>query len=631
MAAGYMGRVLFVDLDMQEIETRELDTDVAKNFIGGMGLNAWLMKQSYMPGTDPLAPDNPIILGAGPLVGTGAPGAAKIVATTRFPLNGTISESVGSMRFARNLKGAGFDHVVIKGRARKPTVLEISEDGVSFLDASDLWGLDAFTVTDALKKIGGSPKISVIAIGPAGENQVAFSLAMVDKASTLGRGGLGAVMGSKNLKAITAKGSARPVVSDGDELSKLLGGIRDRLKRFKNHKRVLELGIMENWDNYVKQLSAYRNFTHVFSPQKANELYGPSVYKTFRVRRFGCPSCFTPDKDILEITQGPYKGFKTTTTSYFNSYSVGRVFDLNSSSDKTAAVRMTDLLDKMGLDMLSFSTMMDFLITECEQGHLDSQVFDIPLQRDMNALAKWARAISTRKGKADALAGGWRSLLSYLGSDFERYAPIIKNCDILWDPRLVGLGTMEFEQIVSVKGPRSASGGSPTYVPGQPEENLPLFGRHLDRMGADSKAIDRILDSPFGFSVGRMTRYSEDWYTVLTSLGICNRHFNNRFYSFELCHRLFVAVTGFQIEIDEFRESVVMIWNTIKGMNISEGFGPEDDRAPELWFSPMIGPDGESLVIRDYFGRQELTREDIDQFVRDYYDERGWGSDLKRM
>jgi aldehyde:ferredoxin oxidoreductase len=381
---------------------------------------------------------------------------------------------------------------------------------------------------------------------------------------------------------------------------------------------------MENWDNYVKQLSACRNFSRVFSPKKATQLYGPEVYKSFKRKRFGCPSCFTPDKDMLEITSGPYKGFKTTTTSYFNSYSVGHVFDLNTEEDKTAAVRMTDVLDRMGIDMLSFCTMMDFLITESEQGNLDPDRFGLRLERNMDTVLGWAKAISRREKRAEIVADGWHGVLTDLGEEFRRRAPVIKNCDVLWDPRPVGLGTMEFEQIVSLKGPRSASGGSPTYVPGQPEENLQLFRRHLDRMGADGRAIDRIMDSPIGFNVGRMTRYSEDWYTTLSSLGICNRHFNNRFYSFDLCHRLFVAATGFDVEVQDFRDSVARIWNTLKQMNLKEGFGAEDDRPPDLWFEPMEGPDGEKLVIRDYFGKKQLTREDIGELVRDYYGERGW-------
>jgi aldehyde:ferredoxin oxidoreductase len=623
-ANGYMGKVLHVDLRSGEFETNKLDLDIARDYVGGLGLNASLMDQVYATGTDPLSPENPIILGAGPLVGTGTPGAAKIVATTRFPLNGTISESVGSMRFALNLKGAGFDHLIITGRSKKPVVLVLELDKASFIDAKDLWGMDIFETTDALKKSHAGRRGSVIAIGPAGENRVTFSLALVDKASTVGRGGLGAVMGSKNLKAIVAMGDQRPKVHDREELKRLLSGIRERLKGFKNHPRVLELGIMENWDNYIQQLSACRNFTRTFSHEKATELYGPEVYRSFRIKRVGCPSCFTPDKDRLEVSEGTHKGFSTTTTSYFGTYYVGHRFDLNQPSDKTVSLRLVDRLDRLGLDMFTFGSMMDFLITMCEEGKLDPARFDLPLKRDEKTLKQWVDATASRKSSGDILAGGWRSLLGELGKEYESEAPIIKDCEVFWDPRLVGLGSMEFEQIVSLKGPRSASGGSPTYVPGQKEENLPLFSRHLDRMGADAMAIDRIMDSPLGFNVGRMTRYAEDWYTILSSLGICNRHFNNRFYSYELCQKLFRAVTGFQVDEEHLRQSAVQIWNSLKKLNQQEGFGIADDRPPEIWFRPMTGPDNQPLLLRDYFGKMELNREDITRLVEDYYDERGW-------
>jgi aldehyde:ferredoxin oxidoreductase len=619
-----MGHIVYVDLSEGTFEIKETDEDDARIYMGGLGLNARLMEQTYAAGTDPLSPDNPIILGAGPLVATFTPGAAKLVATTRFPLNGTISESVGSMRFALNLKGAGFDHVIITGRAKNPVVLVINGEDVSLKDAGDLWGRDIFETTDALKRSPGRTKSSVIAIGPAGESRVAFSLALVDKASTLGRGGLGAVMGSKNLKAIWVAGEDRPVIYNSKELKTLLAGLRARLKRFKNHPRVLELGIMENWNNYIKQLSACRNFSHIFPHTDANELYGPEVYRRLKIKRFGCPSCFAPDKDDLEVRQDPHKGFRTTTTSYFNSYLFGHLFELNRPADSTVSLRFVDRLDRCGLDMFSFGSIMDYLITLSEEDKLDADRFDLPLRRDPETLGRWVEAISSGRHTAHMLAGGWRSLLEYLGPEYEHEAPIIKNCDVIWEPRLVGLGTMEFEQMVSLKGPRSASGGSPTYVPGQTEENLSLFPRHLDRMGADEKAIERIMDSPWGFNVGRMTRYSQDWYTILSSLGICNRHFINRFYSYDLCSKLFKAVTGFQTDENHLRQSAERIWNTLKRLNQEEGFGRSDDRPPEIWFTPMKNLDGKPLHIRDYFGRIQLSRQDIARLLDDYYDERGW-------
>ena len=628
-AFGYMGNVLSVNLSSGEFETKKLELGTAQTYLGGLGLNAWLMEQTYTGGTDPFSPDNPVIFGAGPLVGTGVPGASKIVATTRFPLNGTISESTGSMRFATNLKGAGFDHLIVTGKAKKPVILVLEGGHISLVDAKGLWGLDIPDTTERLKRTYSGTEPSVIAIGPAGENKIPFAITLVDKASTLGRCGLGSVFGSKNLKAIVVMGRNRPNIHDPKKLKVLIGGMRERLKKYKNHKRVLELGFMEGWDTLVRKMSFYRNFSQAFPPDRADELYGLDVYRSFNINRFGCPSCVTPDKDALEIIDGPYKGFRTTTTSYINSYLVGQLFDLNQANDKTASIRFLDRLDRMGVDMFTFGHMLDFLITEHEQGELDADRFGLPLKQDLETLNRWLEAIAYRMGPAgDILAGGWVSLLEYLGDEFKDHAPVIKNCEVLYDPRLAGLGTMEFEQIVSLKGPRSGSGGSPTFIVGLTEENLPLFCRHLDRMGASEDAIQRIMDSPMGFNVGRMTRYSEDWYAILSSMGICNRAYNNRFYSLEICWKLFRAVTGFEVEKDALRRAAVRIWDTLKVLNQKEGFGPSADHPPDMWFKPMMGADSKQLVLRDYFGKSELRPDDISGFVEDYYDERGWTDGL---
>jgi len=633
---GYMGKILYFDLRSGDSEIKTLDFDLAQAYMGGQGINTRLMEKTFKAGTDSLSPDNFLIFGVGPLVNTGVQGVSKTIVTTRYPQNGSISESVGSMRFATNMKGAGLDHVVITGKSKKPVVLVIEDEKISMTDAGELWGLDIADTTKRLKKTYGE-KSGVIAIGPAGENKIPFALTLVDHASTLGRGGLGAVLGSKNIKAVVAIGKNRPKIYDRNALKELIAGMRERLKKYKDYQRVLDLGFMEGWDLLAHKINYMRNFTEVMPFEKTDELYGVDVLKsTIKRTRIGCPSCVTPDKDALEIIDGPFKGFKTSTSAYINSFLIGQMFDLNKPNDKTASVRFLDRLDRMGVDMFTFGRMLDFLMTEHEEGRLDAGRFDLPLKRDMDNLNRWLDAIIYRKGSGDILAGGWASLLNHVGKEFEVRAPIVKNTELMYDPRLVGLGTMEFEQIVSMHGPRSGAGGSPTFITGLSEESLPLFSRHLDRMGAREDAIQRIMDSPMGFNIGRMTRYSEDWFTILSSLGICNRHFNNRFFSLDLCHKLFNAVTGFQVDKDDMRDAAVKIWDTLRILNQNEGFSPVDDKIPQIWFQPMKGSDGEKLVLTDYFRKTELTHEDLSQFLEDYYDERGWpngfaGPDNKRI
>jgi len=190
----------------------------------------------------------------------------------------------------------------------------------------------------------------------------------------------------------------------------------------------------------------------------------------------------------------------------------------------------------------------------------------------------------------------------------------------VWRMRERGLGTMEFEQIVNPRGGHHQSGGSPSYNQGAP---LEMFKTHVDRMGAPPDAIERIMDSPFGFNVGRFTRYSEDWFAVFDSLGICIRSQNNRFYSADICARLFSTATGIEMDKQALMEAGERVWNLYKILNWREGFDRKKDVPPDKWFEPMKAAGGE-FEIKDYFQTKTLTRADVEHLLDDYYDERGW-------
>jgi len=211
---GYAGNILHVDLTNNKIQKEPLDRDLIEKYMGGWGINFMLAYDLLKPNTDPFSPDNPIILGAGPLVGSSVPGSPKICATTKFSLPATpdgrnyITSAVsGSRRFGKMMKMAGFDHVVITGKAKRPVYIHISDENIEICDAEYLWGnTDIYATTDSLIQKHG--KCGVIAIGRAGENLCRFSMAITDKKSTLGRSGFGAVMGSKKLKAFCSVSSS---------------------------------------------------------------------------------------------------------------------------------------------------------------------------------------------------------------------------------------------------------------------------------------------------------------------------------------------------------------------------------------------------------------------------------------
>ncbi|MGW8321359.1 MAG: aldehyde ferredoxin oxidoreductase N-terminal domain-containing protein, partial [Thermodesulfobacteriota bacterium] len=199
---GFAGTVLVVDLTRGVITKEPLDPGLARDFIGGLGLTVKLAYDNLEPGTDALAPENPIVLGAGALVGTDLPASSRLFSITKLPTSDTIGWSgAGGVTFACMLKNAGYDQIVIKGRADRPVYLEIIDDQVTLRDASPLWGLGVSATCETLWKNYERPA-GVVAIGQGGENGVKFSMAYVDRIATLGRGGFGAVMGAKNLEAI---------------------------------------------------------------------------------------------------------------------------------------------------------------------------------------------------------------------------------------------------------------------------------------------------------------------------------------------------------------------------------------------------------------------------------------------
>ena len=228
---GYAGQILYVDLSTGSIRKEPLDLDMARKYIGGFGMNVRLAYDLIPLGADPLGPENAVIIGAGALGGTMAMGCSRIAAATKFPETGAIGCGNGSLSFAPRLKHAGYDHVVITGRSAKPVYLLITDDRVELCDAEGVWGKDLYDATDEIWERHGS-EYSVIAIGQAGENLVKPSLTLIDKSATLGKGGLGAVMGSKGLKAVVVKGTGGIAVADPVRFMRLVEYYLERVRAY---------------------------------------------------------------------------------------------------------------------------------------------------------------------------------------------------------------------------------------------------------------------------------------------------------------------------------------------------------------------------------------------------------------
>lgn len=590
---GFAGRVLFADLDSGSHRTEALNREWCEESLGGFGMNLRLYESLAQPGCDPLSADSRLILGAGPLVGTLAPGASRVMATARFPLTGAVASACGGMGLGAQIKWAGYDHLVIRGRATQPSYLLVEDRGVRVIAAPELWGRDTHETTAELWS--RHPGSSVACIGQAGENQVCSALAIIDMSSTLGRGGLGAVMGAKLLKAIVVRGSGGVAVADPDRFMQAVDGLHRRLRSWPRRERALQLGMMASYPGLEP------------------------AYLSVKRGRAACPSCFVGDKDVLGLPGEPPSSFTTSCTSYLNAMLLGLLLDL----DLREQVLILDLLDRLGLCLITFMNMALFLRDLAAHGLLQPGDLELPDMSGAQALdgfrflANLAWGIALKQGAGTVLAAGWRAALAHFGPEAERFAITVKGQDCLYDPRVSGLGTMEFEQVVSPRGPTSASSGSPTYSPGTP---LPDFPRHAARMGATPEAVERICAGG-DLNVGRLTRYSEDWFSLFGSLGICNRAQNNRFYNIEVISELFSTGTGMQAGPRDLMDRAAASWELYRALNRREGFSEADDRAPAQWFR-------EDEVWRragrmeDYFHRRAVTAAEMDRLLEDYRDER---------
>ena len=620
---GYCGRILKVDLTNRKINAEELDMNIAKAFIGDFGINPRLAYDLIEPGTDPFSPSNVIIFGAGPLVGTGIPGAARCHVLTKFPLGGYIWEAGGSMAFSTRLKAAGYDHLIITGRADKPVYLYIFNDKVEICDASELWGKGLLDSTNILYKKYGK-RHSVMAIGQAGENLVKISIGQMDRVGTCGKGGLAAVMGSKNLKAIVVNGSNSVKIHEPERVRKIIHQLVKTLKEDPSWKRHVNLAQMFEWEGMVRGIKTeYKNWTEAYPVDKIDKVINVESYLKVKKTRLGCPTCPVPDKDAVEIREGKYKGLVTYVAGF-----AGRARDLALRGDLDSMneyIKVLDLVQQYGIGTHLFWSIYALAVDLYERGIITQEdTGGLILRRGFETEAELIKQIAFREGIGDVLADGIPAIIKKFGKEVEKYAIAIKGVDPQQDGRMHLLSPGIFSSIVSPEG-----GGIQPGIVGSPDHFAvgsikDVWRAYCQQIGVPEEAMNRIFDMPTGYNVGRMNKHSEEWYTIFSSLGLCTRHHYGELYNCSLCAELYSAVTGFDMTPYQLKESAERSWNVLKALNVKEGFNRKNDAVPIRWVEEsMKGTSGEERRLKDSRGKV-LTVDDVEKLLDDYYDEHGW-------
>ncbi len=613
---GYAGNILYIDLTTGNIISQPLDPEWIRAFIGGWGITNKLAYDLIPPKIDPFSPQNAIILGTGPFTNTIVPGSGKVFATTKFPVNGAFATAAGGGHFGLMLKTCGYDFAVITGKAAKPVYLKIYNDNVELHDAQELWGKDIFTTVDELR-LKYEP-CSIIPIGQAGENLVRFSITSIDKGGTLGRGGLPAVMGAKNLKAIVAVlGKKEIKVANYRQLHQLTDTLMGRIRSWAGWKHLMEGGIggefLNSWGD-LPRLTNNLTQAHNLNPTEKQKL--EEFLKNYQKHRktLACASCPLGDKEVTK-----YAGI----ISYGNC--VGDpVFEYTQKSaleglDK--GMEYINLLNKYGIDFMTFENIASFLIFLYQKGIITNRETDgIVLEANLDTVIQLIKMITYRQGFGNILADGFPAILNWLGKGHE-YANQVKNQGLVkvFDPRLRGLGTMEMTQVTNPRGAHVAAGGSPAYLSNRPPSD---FARHAQRMGFSEEAIKRAVTET-NVNIGRYLKGSEDWYSLFNCLGLCNRAMVNRFYHINTLTELYTAITGINITPSELMKAAERAYTLYKVLNLRAGFSRKDDLPPNIWFQPLKVGETEYRMM-DYFKTIPITKENFNQLLDDYYEERGW-------
>ena len=590
---AYAGRILRIDLSTGKVDTEPLKEKMAKQFIGGIGLGFRLLMDNSKPGTDPYNSDNPLIFTTGPLSGTMGPTAGNGYAVvSKSPATGGVAESKAHGFFGPELKRAGYDAVIFTGKAEKLVYAWIDDDSVQLLDAQHLKGKSPYETDVAIREDLGDHYIRVSAIGEAGEKLVRFASIINDEFRAIGRTGMGAVMGSKNLKAVAVRGTNDVNVADLEGFKEFIKMIHERMKGPATRK-YRTLGTPEN----VLVLNALaalptRNFTQA-TFEGAEKVSGEYLNERFVAKIIGCATCAMRCDHVAVVPEGPYKG-STSRMEFECLWALGP----NCGVDRLdAIIEAMRLCNHYGIDGISTGVTIGFAMDLYENGILTKEKTDgLDLRfGNQEALIEMVKKIGARNGwLGDVLAEGTMRAAEKIGKGAEQYACHIKGLELPgYDIR--GLKTAALGFSVSYRGAcHLRSGAYSPDVKGKVNRFVIEKGR------------------------GKIVKDGEDLYDVIDSLILCKFSRGTYYDGLEDMAKYYTLSTGIEMTPEELIKAGERINNLARLFNIREGVGTREfDALPPKIMNVPIPDEG---VAKG----SVVNKEEFDIGLDDYYAVRGW-------
>jgi aldehyde:ferredoxin oxidoreductase len=596
---GYQRKIWVVDLTVRKVLSENFDEPFARKYIGGVGFGIRLLYDRLAPQGDPLSPENLLIFSSGPLSAVNFLGSTGISVVTKSPLTGLIADSDLRGTFGRDLKSCECDALVIKGKSDTPVCIELTDGLTEIKDATDLWGKTTAEVQNTLsQKIGKGS--SILSIGPAGEHLVKYACISGDVQFFAGRLGMGAVMGSKNLKAIVLKGNKETPLADPEGMKKLMQEVFHDIQHDGTCDTLSKYGTWNTTGpSNLKGILPTKNFQRT-TFEKIEQIDGDAMLKTVYSGKRTCPGCPIGCRRVVKA-EGRYAVSPEYGGPQFESVAaLGPTLLLG---DPFVITKANELCNLYGLDTISTGVTIAFAMECRERGILSERDFGFDLKwADPDGILKLIRMIAFREGIGDLLAEGVRKASERIGKGSQEWAMHVKGLEVpMHDPR--GKKGMGLAYATAIKGADHES------------------AMHDECFERENAITDLGFVSPVGRKEFRgkpliVKKTQELWGVLSDALPVCK---------FPMVpprplrpERLVSAlrfVTGWDISLEELLAVGERIFNLGRLFNIREGIDRSLDTLPNRFSNPLQegGSAGEAI-----------TKEDLEKMLDEYYEHRGW-------
>ena len=578
---GFYNRILTIDLSARSFDIENIPDEILAECFGGKGLATRLLLDRNPQGVEPFAPENNFIIATGPFCGGRLWGGSRFGVYTKSPLTGYYAESYSGGKVPESIDSTGFDAIVLHGKSERPTVLSIHPGGVDFCDGTELWGLETFLAEEeAVKRFApnkeGFRKPGAIVIGPAGENLVKFAIIANDKWRCAGRTGVGAVLGSKRVKALVFQGDRKREYRDPD-------GVAEYAKAFSKTNfdqpgvkayRKLGTTMMVSLMNHAGALPT--KYWSQGTWEHAESINGETYHEEHRVTPHACAKCFMACGRLTTISKGRRKGLELEGPEYETIYSFGSLCMIKEMEE---VAYLNDLCDRIGIDTITAGNLCALLMEAKEQGRIEYEIEYGNADQVIELIEK----IGSRSEIGNVLADGIIAVSEKFG--LEDLAIHVKGLEPAgYDPRtLKGMG------LTFGTAPRGACHLRTTFY--KPEL-------------AGLIAPDQIENK------AEMLIDYEDRLNIFDTLTLCR--FYRDLYSWEELVKILELVTGSERTEQELRTIAAKIATMTRQFNIREGLKAKDDRLPGRFHKEAL-PEGGTI-----------TEADMEYMLQDYYELRGW-------